>query len=99
MNVQMWEKGECMVDARDKRQQKIYKNRAYKTMLQKNVSEDIRQRRRSEYKSWNRKVKDLVNESKRKLDEEFGRKLSEKFFENKKLFWKEVKRERGGMGE
>ena len=40
-----------------------------------------------------------MNESKRKVDEEFGRKLSEKFFEDKKLFWKEVKRERGGKGE
>ena len=63
----------------------------------KNVSEDIKERR-SEYKSWNRKVKDLVNESKRKVDEEFGRKLSEKLFENEKLFCKEVKRKRGGVG-
>ena len=38
----------------------------------------------------------LVRESKRKLDEEFGRKLSVKFSENRKLFWKEMKRVRGG---
>ena len=33
-------------------------------------------RRRTEHKSWNRKVKDLVKESKRKVDEKFGIKLS-----------------------
>ncbi len=30
------------------------------------------------------------------MDEEFGRKLSQNFSENKKLFWKEVKKVRGG---
>ena len=44
-------------------------------MLQKNVSEKIRVRR-TEYFL---KVKELVKESKRKVDEEFGIKLSEKF--------------------
>ena len=38
-----------------------------------------------------------MKESKRKTDEEFGMQLSEKFNENKKLFWKEVKKERGVM--
>ncbi len=33
-----------------------------------------------------------------RVDEEFGRKLSEKFMENRKLFWKEVKKERGDVG-
>ena len=42
--------------------------------------------RRTKYKSWNRKVKELVKESKRKVDEEFCIKLSEKFNENKKQF-------------
>ncbi len=50
-------------------------------------------RRTNEYKSWNRKVKELV-ESKTRVDEEFGRNLSENFTEDNKLFWKEVKRER-----
>ena len=35
-------------------------------MLQRNVAEEIRVRRRTEYKSWNRKVKELVNERKGK---------------------------------
>ncbi len=34
--------------------------------------------------------------SKRRVDEEFGGKLSQNFSENKKLFWKEVKKVRGG---
>ncbi len=38
----------------------------------------------------------LIEESKRRVDEEFGRKLSQIFSENKKLFWKEVKNVRGG---
>ncbi len=43
-------------------------------------------RRRSEYKEWEKKVKELVDESKMRIDEEFGRKLSERFMENRKLF-------------
>ncbi len=35
-------------------------------------------------------VKRLVRESKEKTDEDFGRKLSAKYVENKKLFWKWV---------
>ena len=44
-------------------------------MLQRNVEEEIRVRR-IEYKSLNRKVKELVKENKRKMGEEFGIKLS-----------------------
>ena len=50
-------------------------------------------RKKTEYKSWNRNFNELVKESKRKLDEEFGIKLSEKFNTNEKLFWNEVKKE------
>ena len=31
------------------------------------------------------------------MDEEFGKKLSEKLDENEILFWKEVKKERAGV--
>ena len=41
-------------------------------------------------------MRKLIQESKRRVDEEFGRKLSQNFRENKKLFWKEVKKVRGG---
>lgn len=40
------------------------------------------ERRRIEYKSWNSKVEELVKEHKMRVDEEFGRKLSEVFSEN-----------------
>ena len=43
----------------------------------------------------NRKVKELEKENKKKIDEEFGIRLSEKLNENKKLFWRQVKTERG----
>ncbi len=58
----------------------------------------FRVRRRTEYKSWNGKVKELLKESKRRVYEEFGRKFSEKFNKKKKLFWKEVKREMEVLG-
>ena len=43
-------------------------------------------------------IKDLVNESKWRVDEEFGSKFSEKSSEKKKLVWKEVKSEMGNKG-
>ena len=35
----------------------------------------------------------MVRESKERVDEELGRKISANFKENKELFWKEVKRD------
>ncbi|KAK3881607.1 hypothetical protein Pcinc_013953 [Petrolisthes cinctipes] len=71
------------------------KRKAYRRTLQRNVSEEVRERWEREYNVCKRQVKRMVSESKRRVDEEFGWKLSEKFKENKKLFWKEVNRERG----
>ncbi len=65
-------------------------------MLQRNLPEEVKARRKSEYKEWKKRVRRLIEESKRGVDEEFGRKLSQNFSENKKLFWKEVKKVRGG---
>ena len=45
------------------------------------MAEEIRVRKRTEYKSWNRKVKELIKENIRKVDEEFNIKLSVKFNE------------------
>ena len=70
------------------------KLKAYKRMLQGNVPEEVKERRKREYKACKKEVRRLVKESKERVDEEFGRKLSEKYNENKKLFWKEVKKER-----
>ncbi len=47
----------------------------------------MKARRKSEYKDWKNRVRELIEESKRRVDEEFGRKLSQNFSENKKLFW------------
>ncbi len=55
----------------------------------------VKLRRKSEYKEWKKRVRELIEESKRRVDEEFGKKLSQNFRENKKLFWKEVKKEWG----
>ncbi len=41
-------------------------------------------------------MKELIGASRRRVDEEFGRKLCRDFSENKKLFRKEVKKVRGG---
>ncbi len=61
------------------------KKKAYKKMLQRNLPEEVKARRKSKYKEWKR-VRELIEESKRRVDEEFGRKLSQNFSENKKLF-------------
>ncbi len=63
-------------------------------MPQKNLPEEVKARRKSEYKDWKKRVRELIEESKRRVDEDFGRKLSQNFSENKKLFWKEVKKVR-----
>ncbi len=71
--------------------------RAYKKMLQRNLPEEVKARK-SEYKKWKKKVQELIGESRRKVDEEFGRKLSQNFSEHKKMFWKEGKNVRGREG-
>ncbi len=73
-----------------------WKKRAYKKMLQRNLPEEVKARRKSEYKEWKKRVRELIEESKRTVDEEFGRQLSQNFSENKKVFKKEVKKVRGG---
>ncbi len=65
-------------------------------MLQRNVPEEVREQRKREYRDSKALVKRLVRESKEKVDEEFDRKLLAEYVENKKLFWKEIRREMGG---
>ena len=45
-----------------------------------------------------KKLKELVDESKMTASEAFGRELSEKFMDYRKLFLKEVKKEREDVG-
>ncbi len=56
---------------------------AYKKMLQRNLPEEVKAKRKSEYKEWEKKVTELMEESKMRVDEEFGKKLSQNFCENK----------------
>lgn len=51
------------------------------TRSHKNVNGEIRGRRRNEYRSWIRKLKEL-GRKKVRVDENFGRKLSEKVSES-----------------
>ena len=74
------------------------KREAYKKMLERNVSERVRNERRRAYVECKRRVKHVIEESKRRVDENFGRQLSEKYKENKRLYWKEVKDERKKEG-
>ena len=73
------------------------KKEAYRKWNERNVPARIRTERRRIYNNCKSKVKTVITESKLRVDEELGRKLSCKFQENKKLFWKEVKKERGGQ--
>ena len=43
------------------------------------------------YREEKRKAKRCIYQSKEKLNEQFGRKMSEDVSGNKRLFWKEVK--------
>ncbi len=85
------EKGICMAKEWDK-EVACKKIRVYKKSLQKNVAKESCVSGRAEYKFW-KTLKELVNESKKKVDEEFSRKLSEEFRVNKQLIWKEVNKE------
>ena len=51
------------------------------------------------YKEEKRKVKMSIYESKKKMNEQFGRKVNLQENENKKLFWKEVSKANGGKVE
>ena len=72
------------------------KRKAYVKWNERNVSAEVKRARRQEYNDSKSELKRIIRESKKKVDDEFGAKLSMKFRENQKLFWKEVKKERGG---
>ncbi len=60
------------------------KKKAYKKMLQRNLPEEVKASSKSENKEWKKKVRELIKLSKRRVDEEFGRKQSKNLSENKK---------------
>ncbi len=57
-------------------------------MLQRNLPEEVKPRRKSEYKEWKKRVRELIEESKRKVDKEFGRKLSQISVKTRNFFGK-----------
>merc|ERR1712035_241415 len=69
------------------------KREAYKKTLERNVPERVRNERKRVYVEYKRRVKQVIQESKRRTDEDFGRPMSEKYKEDKRLYWKEVKNE------
>ena len=48
------------------------------------------------YREEKRKVKSCVYQSKKKVNEQFGRKINEDVNGNRKLFWNEVSNVKGG---
>ena len=69
----------------------LVKKRAYERWLQK--KDDVTY---EYYKGERNRVKRMVKEAKLRADERWGQKMTESFGENKKMFWKEVKRVRKG---
>ena len=55
------------------------KREAYKKTLERNVPENVRNERRRMYVECKRRVKQVIEESKRRADENFARQLSEKY--------------------
>lgn len=71
------------------------KKLAWKRTLQKNLTGEEKERRKTEYRRQKNEVKVMVREAKKKKDEELGRKLSSDFVANRKLYHKEITRIRG----
>ncbi len=44
-------------------------------VLQRNLPDEVKARRKSEYKDWKKRVRKLIEESKKRVNEEFGMKL------------------------
>ena len=48
---------------------------------------------------WKRKVKRCIYQNKKKVNEQFGRKMNEEVNGNRKLFWKEMSNAKGAKVE
>ena len=51
------------------------------------------------YKEEKRKVKICIYQNKKEVQEQFGKKMNQDVNGNRKLFWKEVSKEKGGKVE
>ena len=61
--------------------------------------EETKERRMEAYREEKRKVKRCIIQSKKKVNEQFGRKINKDMNGNKRLFWKEVINAKGGKVE
>ena len=61
--------------------------------------DDSKERCMETYKEEKRKVERYIYQSKKKVNEQFGRKINEDLNGNRKLFWKEVSYVKGGKVE
>ena len=58
--------------------------------------EEAKERCMEAYSEEKRKIKRCIYHNKKKVNEQFGRKMSEGVNGKRKLFWKEVSNEKGG---
>ncbi|MEL7177812.1 MAG: reverse transcriptase domain-containing protein [Pseudomonadota bacterium] len=72
------------------------KRKAYEKKQEQNVPEYVKRERESEYKELKKKAKKEVNKARKKKDEEFGTKMGRTFKEDRKMFFEEVRKVRGG---
>ena len=72
------------------------KKKAHDLRNVKSVSEEIKRERECNYRSCKNRTKRIVEKSKLKAGDEWGLKMCKYFMENKKLYYKEVKKMRGG---
>ncbi len=91
-----WKERDCMVDAGNKDISGGKEKGLQENATKKNVPKVVRVQRKGECRDSKALVKRLVRESKDRVDEDFGRTLSAEYVENKKLFWREVRKEMGG---
>ncbi len=54
---------------------------------------DLKRERKKKYRECKTKLKQAIKESKKRVDEDFGKWLSEKYKEDRKSYWREVKNE------
>ena len=74
------------------------KEAAWKWVLASS-DEESKERCMEAYREEKRKVKRCIYQSKKKVNEQFGRKMNKDVNGNRKLFWKEVSNVKGGKVE
>ena len=83
------------------RTQRVWWNDEIKAAIRRNEllvvsDEETKERCMEEYREEKRKVRRGVYQSKKKVNEHFGREMNEDVNGNRKLFWKEVSNVKGG---